>query len=110
MENLLSQIWDMVANNVDFLYIIVSIVATYGVIRTIEQIFTGKQIHTWVKRGISALVAIAIGLVMKFAFHHSGEALFYGFFIQFTVYDYAVKYIINKLESITKKKTDDIER
>jgi hypothetical protein len=96
----------MLANNVDFLYIIISIVATYGVIKTIESM-KGGQIRTWLKRCISAGVAVLLAVVMKYAFHHSGEALFYGFFIQFTVYDYAVKYIINKLETLTKKKTDD---
>lgn len=107
MENTLSQIWEMIANNVDFLYIFVSILATYGVIKTIESIFTKKQIPTWLKRCISGVVAILLGVFMKYVFHHSGEAIFYGFFIQFTAYDYAVKYIINKLEALTKKKTSD---
>ena len=92
--------------SIDVMYIIMCNIATYAVIKMAETV-SSKQLSTAWKRITSAIVAIILGfIVVKMG--HDKEAVFYGFFIQFIVYDYLWKWAIKKLEkfSNTETKTD----
>lgn len=106
METMTTGVWDLLTNSIDFLYVILCNIGTYIIISVIESIRKDWVIPTWVKRIISSVTAVFIGAVMFFVFHHSGEGIFYGFFIQFLTWDYLFKYIIDKIVARTGKKID----
>ena len=60
-----------------------------------------------VKRIVSAVFAIIIGVFMVTQFDHDNECVFYGFFIQFLTWDYIFKSWVKRL---SKMFADDEER
>lgn len=85
----------------DVMYILMCNVVTYVIISVVSQLvpktFEFKKIY---KRLISAVGAIALGIVMCQCFDHDAQSLFYGFFIQFITWDYVFKGWLNKLYGI----------
>lgn len=105
METITTDIWGAIFQAVDFVYIIMCNVITYVMISIIESY---QEISTGRKRIISAIIACVLGCVMIAVFKHDREAIFYGFFLQFFVYDYIWKWIIKKLtHNIEKIGSDD---
>lgn len=106
MDASLNDIWTMFLSSIDIMYIIMCNIATYAVIKMITTI-REKDLKTSWKRIISAVVAAILGFILV-KMGHDKEAVFYGFFIQFIVYDYLWKWAAKKLEKISKSE-DKIE-
>ncbi|MBR4590330.1 hypothetical protein [uncultured Methanobrevibacter sp.] len=99
MDFNLNEIWSIFLSSIDVVYIIMCNIATYAVIKMIVT-FRENDLKTSWKRIISTIVAIVLGIVM-ISLGHDKESVFYGFFIQFLVYDYLWKWIIKKLEKLS---------
>lgn len=100
MEILLSLI-----EQIDLMYILMCNAGTYLLLQVLRLWSKNKKTSilykqtTLFKRGVSAIMAIAIGALMHFAFGHASEPIFYGFFIQFISWDYFFKPIINRIQN-----------
>lgn len=106
----MEEIWNVLIQNVDLIYILVCNFATYTVIKFLEMIDTEDdkiKIKTWVKRLISTFVAILLGLVFFYGFHHDLQQLFVGFFLQFLTYDYLLKGFIKWAQNKTGAAGDE---
>ena len=109
MDATMNDIWTIFMSSIDVMYIIMCNIATYAVIKMISTL-RGKDLSTSWKRIISAVVAIILGIT-SVNMGHDKEAILYGFFIQFIVYDYLWKWAIKKLEKFesadkTKNETE----
>lgn len=105
-ETLISQILAVI----DIVYILVCNAATYFIITFFESANGTKILKTWHKRLLSAVVAGFLGYVFVTAFQHNLEGIVVGFFIQFIVYDYLLKPIIQKLQkSLGSSDSGDID-
>ena len=89
---------ESVFGTLDITYIVLCNIITYLVIQTIESI-KGSTIKKGWKRAVSAISALGLAFLMWIALKHDGEALFYGFFIQFLTWDYLFKGWLNKLQN-----------
>lgn len=99
MENILPvDFWE----SIDVMYIILCNVTTYVILTAIPK---AKDIATGWKRLISAVVAVLIGLLCVYRFDHEPEPIFYGFFIQFLMYDYVLKWFFKKLDEKKDEET-----
>lgn len=98
MENALTEILNTLVYNIDWVYAVVCNLATYMVISIFEGY--GVVISTGMKRLVSAGVALVLGFVMVSFLQRPFEPVFYAFFMQFLIYDYFWKSI---LESLKKK-------
>lgn len=87
MEVVLQEIID----NLNILYIFLCNIVTYLIIKCIP-----KDIPTLGKRGISAGVAIFFGVVGILWLKWDKEAVFCSFFVQFLMYDYIIKWFLDK--------------
>lgn len=96
MEIMFSEIF----NHLNIMYIFMCNVLTYIIISC-----CGKDISTGWKRLISTIVALALGAVCIFWMHYDHEAIFCSFFVQYLMYDYVIKWFINKLNTGTKDVT-----
>jgi uncharacterized membrane protein HdeD (DUF308 family) len=105
MESSLADIWDMFLSSIDIMYIIMCNIATYAVIKMIVAV-REKDLKTSWKRIISAIVAAVLGFI-SIKGGHDREAVFYGFFIQFIVYDYLWKWAVKKLENFSNSDNSD---
>lgn len=85
-----------VFETIDITYVVLCNIITYLLIQTIESI-SGKNTKTGVKRIISTISALFLGVFMWLIMDHEGEGLFYGFFLQFLTWDYLFKGWLNKL-------------
>ena len=83
---------------IDIVYILVCNAATYFIITFFESANGANVLKTWHKRLLSAAVAGFLGYVFVTVFQHNLEAIVVGFFMQFIVYDYLLKPIIQKLQ------------
>ena len=100
MENILPvDFWE----NIDAMYILLCNVSTYIILTAIPK---AKQVATGWKRLISAVVAVLIGLLCIYRFHHEPEPVFYGFFLQFLMYDYVLKWFFKKIDGTPKKEEE----
>lgn len=99
MDAITNDIWTMFMSSIDVMYIIMCNIATYAVIKMVHTL-TGKDLSTSWKRITSTTVAIVLGII-SVNMGHDKEAVLYGFFIQFIVYDYFWKWAIKKLENFT---------
>jgi hypothetical protein len=84
-------ILDSIINNLNILYIFLCNIATYIIIKSIP-----KDIPTLGKRGISAGVAVVLGVIGIFLMQWDKEAVFCSFFVQFLMYDYVIKWFLDK--------------
>lgn len=101
----MSTIIDTIIGSIDFLYIILCNVITWFTIECLSMTKLAPKLTTWVKRIIATIIAVLLGAVMYYGFHHSFEAIFYGFFIQYLSWDYFFKAIVERIkESISGKK------
>lgn len=87
-----------VLNNLNFVYIFMCNIVTYLIIRVIP-----KDPSTAWKRVISTVVAVLLGLAGIFWLDYDREAVFCSFFVQFLMYDYVIKWFINKYDNPDKK-------
>ncbi len=94
-----------VFETLDITYVVLCNIITYVLIQTIESL-KGKTIKKGAKRVVSAISAFFLAAFMWIIMEHSGEGLFYGFFIQFLTWDYMFKGWIDRLQKITSK-TDE---
>ena len=97
-------IFDDFLQNIDVLYIILCNICTYIFISAWPK---GKELKTGWKRLISAVMAFIIGWIMVERFNHPFEQVFYGFFIQFLMYDYVLKVLFKKLDVKPDQKSTD---
>lgn len=88
MEIILGEIF----NHLNILYIFLCNVVTYIVIGCFS-----KDLATGWKRLISTVVALILGAVYIFWLHCDREAIFCSFFVQFLMYDYVIKWFLNKI-------------
>ena len=93
MEVILEQI----ISSLNILYIFLCNIVTYLIIKSIP-----KDIPTLGKRGISAGVAIVFGIVGILWLKWDKEAVFCSFFVQFLMYDYIIKWFLDKYGANTK--------
>lgn len=107
MESSFNDIWAIFISSIDIMYIIMCNVATYAIIKMIETVSSKYLTKAW-KRIISAIVAAILGIIVV-KMGHDREAVFYGFFIQFIVYDYLWKWAIKKLEKFSSSENKDTE-
>lgn len=87
----MEMVLDNIIANLNILYIFLCNIITYLIIKSIP-----KDIPTLGKRGISAGVAIIIGIIGILWMHWDKEAIFCSFFVQFLMYDYVIKWFLNK--------------
>lgn len=92
---------DSVFSHLNILYIFMCNVVTYLIL----SCFT-KDIATGWKRVISTAVAAVLGLICIYQFDYDKEAIFTSFFAQFLMYDYVIKWFMNKVDV---KKAEKIE-
>lgn len=88
---------DGIINHLNILYIFLCNIVTYLVIKSIP-----KDPSTLWKRVISTVVAVALGLVCIFWLNYDKEAIFCSFFVQFLMYDYVIKWFLNKYDTTNK--------
>lgn len=88
---------DGIISHLNILYIFLCNIVTYLVIKSIQ-----KDPSTLWKRIISAVVAVVIGVIGVLWLNYDKEAIFCSFFVQFLMYDYVVKWFLNKYD-ITNK-------
>lgn len=106
MEEVLEHFW----NSIDVVYVLMCNLITYLIITCFPN---GKEMSTGAKRVISTIVAIGTGHVFVTQLGHPREMIFYGFFVQFLMYDYILKWFFRKIgeepkqtkKSSKKKKT-----
>jgi hypothetical protein len=84
-------ILDNIINNLNILYIFLCNIVTYIIIKSIP-----KDIPTLGKRGISTGVAVVLGAIGILWMHWDKEAVFCSFFVQFLMYDYIIKWFLDK--------------
>lgn len=84
---------------IDIIYIVMCNIITYVIINSIQIYYNNIKLKRWVKRSISALIGVLLGIVIVVCFGHNTETVFYSFFIQFLTWDYVIKEIKNKLQS-----------
>lgn len=94
---------------VDVIYIFMCNIITYMVINTIQTFVHKDKIKKGMKRIISAVVGVLLGVLMVFAFEHNGETVFYSFFIQFLTWDYVIKELKRKLTERKNKDEEDYD-
>lgn len=97
MELLLENI----INNLNILYIFLCNITTYVIIKSIP-----KDIHTLWKRGISAIVAIVLGIIGIIWMNWDKESVFCSFFVQFLMYDYVIKWFLGKYGTHNEQKNE----
>jgi hypothetical protein len=95
-------IFELVLEYIDVIYIVICNIITYLLISFIQNMKT-KKIPTSIKRAISAVVGISMGCVVILGFHHSLETVFYSFFIQFLTWDYFFKWLSKKFNKKRNK-------
>lgn len=93
----MEMMFENVFNNLNFVYIFVCNIVTYLIIKAIP-----KDLTTIWKRMISAVVAVLLGLAGIFWLGYDKEAIFCSFFVQFLMYDYVIKWIVNKCDMSDK--------
>ena len=98
MEEVLEQFW----NSIDVVYVLMCNLITYLIITCFPN---GKEMSTGAKRVISTIVAIGTGYVFVTQLGHPREMIFYGFFVQFLMYDYILKWFFRKIGGEPKKTT-----
>lgn len=89
-------------NHLNILYIFLCNVVTYIVISCFS-----KDLATGWKRLISAVVALVLGVVCIFWMHYDHEAIFCSFFVQFLMYDYVIKWFLDKINTDKNKMEGD---
>jgi len=107
MDANLNDIWLMFLSSIDVMYIIMCNIATYAVIKMVVTLRENDLKTSW-KRIISAIVAFILGIIV-IKMGHEKEAVFYGFFIQFIVYDYLWKWAAKKLENFSNTNKENTE-
>ena len=85
---------ESIFSHLNILYIFMCNVVTYLIISCFK-----KDLHTGWKRVISTAVAAGIGLVCIYKFDYDREAIFTSFFAQFLMYDYVIKWFMNKVDA-----------
>lgn len=93
MEQILEQFW----NSIDVVYVLICNLITYLIITSFPKGIVRKEIGTGGKRIISTIVAIGAGYVFVAQLGHPIENIFYGFFLQFLMYDYILKWFFRKI-------------
>lgn len=91
MESLFGELW----NSIDLLYVFMCNIVTYLIISCIP---TKVDLATGWKRLISAVVAVLLGIACVRFLGHEHEKVFYGFFLQFLMYDYVLKWLLKKFD------------
>lgn len=91
---------DNIIGNLNILYIFLCNIVTYLIIKSIP-----KDLSTLWKRVVSTVVAVILGVVGILWMHYDKEAIFCSFFVQFLMYDYVIKWFLNKYGTSNK---DDI--
>lgn len=89
--------FENIINNLNILYIFMCNIVTYLVIKSIP-----KDPSTLWKRVISTVVAILLGTAGIFWLNYDKEAIFCSFFVQFLMYDYVIKWFLNKYDTTGK--------
>lgn len=90
-------ILDQIVTSLNILYIFLCNIVTYLIIKSIP-----KDIPTLGKRGISAGVAMIFGVIGILWLNWDKEAVFCSFFVQFLMYDYIIKWFLDKYGVNTK--------
>ena len=90
-------ILDQIVTSLNIIYIFLCNIVTYLIIKSIS-----KDIPTLGKRGISAGVAIVFGIIGVLWLKWDKEAVFCSFFVQFLMYDYIIKWFLDKYGVNTK--------
>ena len=87
-----------IVNNLNIVYIFMCNIVTYLIIKIIP-----KDPATGWKRLISAVVAILLGIAGIYWLDYDRESIFCSFFVQFLMYDYVIKWFLNKYDTSDKK-------
>ena len=95
MEIMLEEVF----KNFNFPYIFICILCTYLIITAIH-----KDLHTWIKRIISTVVAVGTGLLFILVWHADHIQILCSFLAQYLMYDYVIKWFLKK---VTHKKPTD---
>ncbi len=95
--------FDEILEYVNIIYIFLCNIITYVIITSIPK---AKELATWWKRLISAVVALAAGLVFVLVYHSDTESIICSFFIQFLMYDYVLKWVFSKIGKPKNQDTD----
>lgn len=92
--NVLSQI----LNSLDFSFIFIVNLITYLAIKGIEEIITKKAISKLMKRIVTFLIGILVGLVVLQIGETKPVVIFYSFFFSLISFDYIFKPILKKFD------------
>lgn len=93
-ENVLSQI----LGSLDFGFIFIVNLITYLAIKGIEEIITKKAISKLMKRVVTFLIGILVGLVVLQIGETKPVVIFYSFFFSLISFDYIFKPILKKFD------------
>lgn len=98
MESLLNELW----NSIDLMYVLLCNATTYVILSCFPK---NVDLATGWKRLIGAIVAILLGILCVKQLGHDPKQIFYGFFIQFLLYDYILKWLFQKMDLVGHKIT-----
>lgn len=93
-ESVLSQI----LGSLDFGFIFIVNLITYLAIKGIEEIITKKAISKLMKRVVTFLIGILVGLVVLQIGETKPVVIFYSFFFSLISFDYIFKPILKKFD------------
>ena len=93
-ESVLSQI----LSSLDFGFIFIVNLITYLAIKGIEEIITKKAISKLMKRIVTFLIGILVGLVVLQIGETKPVVIFYSFFFSLISFDYIFKPILKKFD------------
>lgn len=93
-ESVLSQIF----SSLDFGFIFIVNLITYLAIKGIEEIITKKAISKLMKRIVTFLIGILVGLVVLQIGETKPVVIFYSFFFSLISFDYIFKPILKKFD------------
>lgn len=89
-------------NHLNILYIFLCNVVTYIIISCFS-----KDLATGWKRLISTVVALVLGISGIRWLYYDPESVFCSFFVQFLMYDYVIKWFLDKINTDKNKMERD---
>lgn len=81
----------------NLMYLVVVNLATYGIIKIIDDLNGVKPVSTWCKRIVATVIGITIGYILINNYNAESEKIFYSFFLSFISWDYLFKPIVKRL-------------
>lgn len=87
----------MMAFSVEFIFTV--IMATYFTIKTVEMCLCGKSVPRWIKKFSTIVVGLIVFVVFTIFTEIPKETLLSSYFAALFFYDYAIKWLLEKVKA-----------